>query len=120
MYYSNEAFCDDSTAVVDEIPELKKQKVDKSDKALEATIKQQSIAFFDHRDYVERALRRSNWIQLLEVNAQKIPQDNQEVCVCIASYNFKHIIPSLNVPRCMSVCMNVSGSSLNLFCIFYT
>lgn len=68
--------------VLDEIPDLKIAKVDQSDKVLEATIKEQSVQFFDHRDYVERLLKPSNLIQLLKVNAQKIPQSNQEVCIC--------------------------------------
>lgn len=77
---SNKQFCGNSTVAVDEIPELKKSKVDKSDKALEATIKQQSIVYFEHRDYVEKCIQRNNWIQLLVVNAQQVPQNNQEVC----------------------------------------
>lgn len=82
MKLGNDIFCGDRTVAVEEIPELKIAKHDKSDKVLEATIKTQTIEFFEHRDYVEKYLQSCHWIQLLTVNAQKIPQNNQEVCIC--------------------------------------
>lgn len=64
---------------MDEIPELKKPKIDKSIDELEKLIAVQNKEFFAHRDYVKSKLVKSNWIQILEVNKQKIPKTDDEV-----------------------------------------
>lgn len=69
---------------LDEIPEVKKPKMTKVDRALQATIKQQNTEFFDNRDFVKEKLLRSNWVQLLEINNQEIPQSDDEKLDAIA------------------------------------
>lgn len=69
-----------SPAAVEEIPELKKQKIDKTSEALDQLIAAQNKEFYSHRDFIQSKLQRSNWIQLLEVNKQSIPKANDEVC----------------------------------------
>lgn len=68
-----------SPASVEEIPELKKQKTDKSIDELDKLIAAQNKEFYSHRDFVQSKLQKSNWIQLLEVNKQSIPKGNDEV-----------------------------------------
>lgn len=70
-----------SAAHAEEVPELKKPKIDTSIQQLEQLIVTQNKEFFAHRDFVQsKQLKRSNWIQILEVNNQKIPKTDDEVC----------------------------------------
>ncbi|KAJ6648922.1 Poly [ADP-ribose] polymerase, partial [Pseudolycoriella hygida] len=67
-----------SPASLEDIPELKKRKVDKSVDQLEKLIATQNKEFYAHRDFVQSKLPRSNWIQILEVNKQTIPKSDVE------------------------------------------
>ncbi len=46
---------------------------------LEKLIALQNTEFFAHRDFVQSKLKRSHWIQILEVNKQKKPKTDEEV-----------------------------------------
>lgn len=45
---------------------------------MENTIKKQNIEYYNHRDYLEKNMQKSNWIQLLEVNHQSVPPNNRD------------------------------------------
>lgn len=82
---------------MDEIPELKKPKIDESINELETLIAVQNKEFFAHRDFVKSMLVKSNWIQILEVNKQKIPKTDDEVTLekyfrMSSVINIKHFV----------------------------
>lgn len=78
-----------SAATLADVPDAKKSKVDQSKEAkaakkeeekLMAMMKEQNTEYFKYRDTLEMKMKRSNWIQILEVNTQTIPKGgNSEV-----------------------------------------
>lgn len=70
------------------MPDAKKAKVDQSKEAkaakkeedkLLALMKEQNEEYFKYRDILERKMKKSNWIQILELNSQNIQKQNSEV-----------------------------------------
>lgn len=88
----NLTFFVNSPAAADEIPELKKPKLDKSTEELEKLIAAQNIEFYANRDFAQLKLAKSNRIQILEVNKQIIPKTDDDVC-------FKDFLTSIAIPK---------------------
>lgn len=92
MLWNLTFFFVNSPAAVDEIPELKKPKLDKSTEELENLIAAQNIEFYANRDFAQSKLAKSNWIQILEVNKQIIPKTDDDVC-------FKDFLTATAIPK---------------------
>lgn len=90
-----------SAADVEQIPELKKQKIDESVQQLDQLIVTQNNEFYAHRDFVQSKFKKSNWIQILEVNKQKIPKADDEVCylrpIALPKYFYKDLPQKLDL-----------------------
>lgn len=43
-------------------------------------MKEQNVEYFNFRDTLDKKMKKSNWIQILEVNGQQIPKSPDDVC----------------------------------------
>lgn len=75
-----------SAITADEVAQIKKPKLDikdevdaAADQQLEDLLKKQNVEYFRIRDYLKNNLKKPEHIDILEANAQNIPEGNAEV-----------------------------------------
>ncbi|CAG0896409.1 unnamed protein product [Cyprideis torosa] len=65
---------------VQDVPDAKKvKKEDKETTELEKKLKEQSKEFYKYRDWLERHMKKKDWVGLLEYNKQEIPEGNSRI-----------------------------------------